>query len=307
MDSVQPRVLVIGGSGFIGGRLTKATSEAGYPTAYTYSREPVALLNVPGYQLTFGSADSGLETCLQDFHPDIVVYSAVPPVLSEYALHEQVSVEGVKQTIEALGKLAPDSLLIYLSTNMVFANGHGRYREDEIPDAQLRTDTYRSYAMTKAAGELLVLETWPNSLVVRTSIVDGRDLAGQLNPRLAALVERLQAEEDLPRFKDRYITPTLLDNFLDALLETFHFQFQYRGVMHIAGSQRITDYEYGRSLARTQSVSPNLIIADSIKNAPAMAGGPADTSLSIDFTQSLLRTRLLNVEEQLVRLFGQAW
>ena len=303
------KLLVVGGSGFIGGRLVGVAVEQGQAVAYTYARRPLPLPNGAAYLVDFNQPQSndGLDHCIKEFQPDVVIYCAVPLPTAEYELHRRVSVEGVQRVIELLQQRGQPCRLLYVSTNAVFGNGRGLYREDELPDTHLRlpSDPYQAYALTKAEGERLVLSAsaWPDSLVARTAIVDGRLMDGSLSYRVHGLVRALRAGQPLVRFDDRFISPTLVDNLVEALLEISHPTWDYRGVLHLAGSQRTTDYEYALALARRLDLPTDLVQANSLKDVPAMLGSPPDTSLDITLTQSLLQTRLLDVEEQLARLF----
>ncbi|MEI6044988.1 MAG: sugar nucleotide-binding protein [Chloroflexota bacterium] len=295
------RLLVIGGSGFIGARLVAGAADRGYPVAYTYLNHPLSL-QAEAYQVTLDKADGSLEACLATYQPQIVIYCAVSPFVyaNGDSIHQQVSVEGVRRTLAALDQTA---LFVYLSTNTVFGGGRGLYREDEIPDPELREDPYRTYALTKADGEKVTRETWTNSIIARTCVVYGLDVRGVLYPRVAAMVEALQAGQPLVRFHDRYISPTLVDNLVEALLETIAPTFGYRGILHLTGSERISDYTYGCCLARRLGLDESLVQTESIAASLAMANSPRDNSLDVTFTQSLLQTRLLSVEEQMARLF----
>ena len=303
----KKRVLIIGGSGFVGAHLVVAALAHGYEVAYTYLNRsfPVKEVQAKGYQVALERPDERLEICLTDFQPQTVIYCAVPPFV--YAngdeVHQQVSVEGVRRSLKILGRVAPDALFVYISTNAVFGGGRGLYREVEIPDPEVRQDPYRTYALTKAAGEQIAVQNWPNTLIARTAVVDGRYVTGALYPRTAGMVESLKAGQILVRFRDRYISPTLIDNFAEAVLEVIEPTFNYRGVLHLAGSERVTDYQYASYLARHLGLDQNLIQAESIAASPAMANSPRDHSLDVSFTQSLLQTRLLGVEAQLACLF----
>lgn len=302
-EIIKARVLVIGGSGFIGARFAQLAIAAGHPVAYTYATRPVAL-QATAYQVRLDEATAALAHSISDFQPQIVVYAAVPPFVysSGSTIHHQVSVEGVRQTLAELSRVAPATRFIYLSTNTVFGSGSGLNRESDPPDPQVRNDPYLTYAVTKAAGEQVALDSWPDTLVARTSVVYGRNLNGLLYPRVAAMVESLQAGKPLVRFRDRYISPTLVDNLAEAMLEIIQPGFTYRGILHLAGSARVTDHDYGLALARRLGVAESLVQSESMADVAAMAHSPRDNSLDVSFTQSLLQTRLLGLEAQLDHL-----
>jgi len=292
------RLLVIGGSGFIGSSLVAKASERGDEVAYTYAHTPKSLA-ARSYHIDFNKDNGALETALAQNKPDAVVYCAVPNLDANESLHRQVSVEGVART---LALLEPATRFIYLSTNAVFSGLNGPYKEDAIPDAEACETDYKIYGMTKAAGESLTLKR-PNSLIVRTATVDGKNAAGELSDRLEFLVSSLQKGARLKRFGDRYISPTLVDNLVDAVLEPLEPGFNYQGVLHIAGAERVTDFEYARVLARRLNVDETLVGESSFKAAFGSSGCLQDTSLDVRFTQGLLETKLLTIREQFRTIF----
>jgi len=121
-----------------------------------------------------------------------------------------------------------------------------------------------------------------------------------MNSRLEAQVEPLKKGLSVSRFTDRIISPTWVDNFAEAMLEIVEDSFDYRGILHLAGSQSLTDYEYTCYLARYLRVAETLVKKDKLQISSLKTW---NISLDVSFTQSLLRTRLLNVEEQLARIF----
>jgi dTDP-4-dehydrorhamnose reductase len=293
-----PRLLIVGGSGFIGGRLVQTAMRSGFHTAYTYHRQPASLA-APAYQVDLADLDvAGLDRCLAAEQPGALVYCAVPHGQGEQA-HWRVSVDGVQRCLSLLARHAPAALFVYLSTNAVFAGTHDPHREDTTPDAALRRDRYRTYGMARALGEQASRELWPNSLVVGTSTVDGYTYTGDLSTRFSGWLNLLESGQPFKRFADRQISPTLVDNLVEALLEVLHPAFAYRGILHIAGSEQITDYAYACLVAAHAGASQQLIRPESLVDSPLAGDGPQNTSLDTTFTQSLLCTRLLNVIEQL--------
>ncbi|MBI5711920.1 MAG: sugar nucleotide-binding protein [Chloroflexi bacterium] len=287
--SKSVNTLVVGGSGFVGSKIvSEATKGQGCEIAYTYATRKVDL-PARAYQVKLEEGD-GLERCILETNPRVVVYCAVP--FKDQPLHKTISVDGVKRALSKLREVNPSARFIYVSTNAVFSGARGPCRESDLPDPESRHDHYREYALTRAEGERVAQEMWTNTIIVRTSNVDGRDINGNLNSRLSFSVERLRSGQPLPRFCNRRISPTLVDNLAAAMLEVIHPSFNYRGVLHVAGSQQVTDYEYAKLLARQIGVDENLVEED-------YSDESSNISLDVTFTQSLLRTRLLNVAEQL--------
>lgn len=298
----RTRLLVIGGSGFIGSRAVQSAAARGHTVTYTYTRDPIPMpLDAQALRVSFHEGGS-IESALAKARPDVVLYAIGPHPASD-ELHELLNVRGVERTLAALRAVSPHALFIFISTNAVFGAGPGMFREDERPNPETRDDMHRTYGITKARGERIARAEWPNTLIVRTSMVNGRDAHGTLNPRTAEAVASLRSGETLRRFDDRYISPTLVDNLVDALLEVASSDFTYRGTLHIVGSERVTDYAYARCLAHTLRADDRQIVPERIADSPSMAHTPRDASLDCAFTQSLLRTRLLTVREQMAALF----
>lgn len=293
-------ILVIGGSGFVGGRVLKAAASQGLTAAFTYAHHnrvpdfPAFMVDLEpkdGAPEDGAPEDGALEACLAQTRPNAVIYCAVPPVGSDEAAHYQVSVRGVERLISCLAR---GTRLVYVSTNAVFTGFSGPYREDA--PCEERSDHYRAYGLMRAKGESLVLRLWPESIVVRTSHVEGRDTQGNMHWRLAEVVNRLLAGQPLPRFTDRVISPTWVQTLAQGLIEVSSPAFSFRGVLHIAGSQYLTDYAYARLLARALGVDEALVLPDKLF---PNASGTAQYNLGLDtkFTQGVIQTRLYGAAE----------
>ena len=180
-------LLVIGGSGFVGANLIQVALHSGLRVAYTYANHKLKL-PVDSFQVNLQEA-STLEACIVETKPGNIVHCAIPR--GDEKIHQAVSVASVSRIISTLDRSFP-SRLIYVSSNSVFTGDKGQYREVDIPDAEKRNDEYRAYALTRATGEQVALKEWSNSIVVRTSDVNGKDVYGNLNARLEKIVNKLK-------------------------------------------------------------------------------------------------------------------
>ena len=285
-------LLVIGGSGFIGAKLAQAAVCAGRKAAYTYFRHELRLSGSP-FKADVRDAHD-LESCIAECRPDTVIYCVKPPPESDDQEHHAVSVEGVQRLV---GVLDPNRCrLIYISTNAVFSGKRGRYCESDAPDAEEKQDNYRGYAIAKARGERLVLNAWPNSIVVRTADVNGRGVDGRLNSRLEDLVRQLRAGSELKRLSRCYISPTLVDDLVAGLLQVSSRSFAYKGILHLAGPERVSYYDFARLVARQIGADEELIRSD--------ASREQDLSLDTTYTQRALSAPFLQVRDQLSAIFS---
>lgn len=301
------QILILGGSGFVGGRLAQALIQRQHRVDYTFtSRRLPAQLGATAHQLDLTRVRSDdLAELIAATQPDAVIHSAVMPINGDYIHHHSVNAYSVPRLTQALAQSRPDARVIYLSTDAVFAGrAGGLYREQDEADARLRkrNDVYRNYGVTRALGESLLREHWPHShLIIRTSHVDGPSLDGELSPRVAALLAQLQGGIATKRLIDRFFSPTLIDTLIDALIETLDPAFDYRGTLHIAGSQRVSHYDYALALAKHIGADPSLIVPERLAES-RVADLPTDTSLDVSLAQRLLHTRLLDLQEQLNRI-----
>jgi dTDP-4-dehydrorhamnose reductase len=286
-------ILVIGGSGFVGSKLVEVALRNGLNTSYTYLNKPLKL-PATAFQLQVQDWKS-LEACITETQPLCIVYCAVPPPNREDYLHEVVNVQSVVKVC-ALLKNMDNSRLIYISTNAIFSGQEGPYKENDIPDPDKRHDQYRAYALTKARGEQVALASWDNTIVARTSDVNGKDEAGRLNPRLANLAAELRAGNRVERSKIAFISPTLVDHLAEALLEISRPDFSYRGILHLAGREQISYFDFACRIAEKIHADPKLIQPEFSRIW--------NIGLDTTYSQSILRTPFPNVEEQLLTIFS---
>lgn len=292
-------LLVIGGSGFVGSRLVQAALAGGLKTAYTYAQRPLEL-NAPAYPVDFLSDGQSLEDCLIAAHPRAVVHCAVQ-YPNDPAVHEPVSLGSVERITRTLRALDEDTRLVYVSTNAVFDGWQGRaYRESDLPAE--RSDRYRAYGLYRRLGEQAALAGWPGgTIVARTAHVEGRDYAGAIYRRMAEIVDPLLAGQPVTRFNDRTISPTLVDTLAAALLELCQPACAFRGVLHVAGTDSVTDYTYARRIAARLGADPNLVVPDHC--LPEGETRAYNIALDVSLARHLLETPLDSVDQMLEKVF----
>jgi dTDP-4-dehydrorhamnose reductase len=238
------RVLVVGASGLLGGELVLSAAGRHEVTAVAVR----TVLHPP----------EGVEALLADCAEPGVAESLVDRVRPDWIVNcaaaiDADALETDEERADRLNHRLPSALaaaaaasgarLVHVSTDLVF-DGVARvpYTEDDEPAP------VNVYGRSKLAGERGVLAAAPDSLVARTTIY------GWNTVRKQSLAEwflgRLEAGDGAPGFEDAWFTPINTAHLAEAILELLE-RGAPGGVVHVAGAECVSKYEFGRRIART--------------------------------------------------------
>jgi dTDP-4-dehydrorhamnose reductase len=266
------RLIVTGGSGFLGAGILKRTP-ATWQIAATYLTHPIAQANAAVYCVDVRDVDS-VSRCFTEFQPDVVIHTAAAMSGAQMV---RVNVEGSRHIARACART--HARLIHMSSDVIFDGEHAPYDERAAPDP------VSPYGDSKARAESAVLEEEARAVLVRTSLIYGFD---PLDPRTH---QTLAGEMPL-LFTDEYRCPVFIEDLADALLELTPIDFA--GVINLAGPQRLSRYAFGVKIADAYCVEPRFAAALS-KTFPGRR--PRDCTLDISLAQRILSTRLRGVDE----------
>jgi dTDP-4-dehydrorhamnose reductase len=206
------RVLVIGGTGYLGSELVRQGA-TGLGSADVDVRDARAVARA-----------------LASHEPELVVncaYRQDTPDMWE------VNRDGAANVARAAAEAGVR--LVHLSTDVVFGGAKGRYTEDDDPDPV--TD----YGRSKAAAEPLVLDAHPGALVVRTSLIYG---GPGFEP---SKHERAARDPANTFFTDERRSPVQVGDLAAAVLMLA--QGTARGILHVAGADDVSRCDFARLVA----------------------------------------------------------
>lgn len=271
------KLLVTGGSGFLGSELVRQARADGWEVAATYRSRPV-----DGAVALDVSDEDAFEALVASVRPDVVVHTAY--VLSGAVLW-RITADGaavVARVCERHG-----ARLVHLSTDLIFDGARGGYTEADRPSPII------AYGEAKAAAERFVADACPGALVVRTSLLlDGGELGPQeLRPLAAA-----RGELDMGFFTDELRSPVSVRDLAAALLEAGPRR-ELTGPLHLAGADTLDRHELARLVCLRHGVDPAPLRG-------ALAAGlpdprPLNCSLDSSRAAALLATRLRGIREVL--------
>jgi CDP-4-dehydro-6-deoxyglucose reductase, E1 len=286
------RALVVGANGLVGNLLHGLLEEQGAEVTGTFFSRPVHGLS----PLDLRDADA-VSALLMSVRPQVIFLAGgfAGVDRAEEAPDDARDInEGGAESIARAAK-ALGAKLVFYSTDYVFDGVDGPYAEGDVPQP------ISTYGRTKLAAENVIRRTTDDHLIIRTTAVYGWN---PTSPNFAMHVwQKLGGGDRLPAPSDQITTPTLVD-YLGAvslrLLEN-----DVRGIVNVAGADRLSRGEFARRVARSFALDPDLVIPTPTAELGQLAARPLDGGLRTDLLRSLLDTEPMGLDEALKRLRRQ--
>jgi dTDP-4-dehydrorhamnose reductase len=217
-----PRLLVTGGSGYLGGEVVRRAAGAGWEAVGTCHRTPGPV------RLDVRDRDA-VAWLVADLRPDCVIHTAY---LQDGPDAWATNVTG-SQNI-ALAAAAAGARLVHVSTDLVFDGRAGRpYREDDTAEPVIE------YGRSKAAAERAVAAADPGAVVVRTSLIYGGEALSGHERRILDVAD---GRFYLAFFTDELRCPVRAGDLAQALLALA--RLPVAGPLHVAGVDGVSRHEF---------------------------------------------------------------
>jgi dTDP-4-dehydrorhamnose reductase len=267
-------LLVIGGSGFLGLRITRQAQLAGHRIVATFCTSAPSAADVDWRMVDVRCRDDVTALACRT-RPDAVINAAYRQSDWETTADGGMNV--------ALAATAAGARLVHVSSDAVFSGTASSYDEASRPDP------VTPYGAAKAAAETAVKGVSPAAVIVRTSlIIGGGD--SQHEKFVHALASGAPSGA---LYTDDVRCPVHVIDLATALLELA--AAPHAGVCHVAGSDAISRYELGRLIAARDGLDQAALPAG--LRAATGSPGPLDVRLDCTKTQALLATRLRGARE----------
>lgn len=279
-------ILVTGVNGLLGKRIIELSRDVDIIGTY-YSTKPG--LDIDMIQLDIVNRQDVLEK-IKEIRPEIVIHCAALTDVDLCEDHKEqawsTNVDGTKNIADACKAI--NAKMVYISTDFVFDGKKGNYNEEDLPNP------ISYYALTKLAGEYAIKHL-NDYLIVRSSVIYG--VGGK--KFVTWVIDSLKNRKEIKVVTNHYNSPTLNTDLAWALLKICKHA---NGIYHVAGSERISRFEFARKIAKVFGLDENLILPIRAEEFVQRAKRPLDSSLDVKKLEREFNIKLSNVEEGLTKM-----
>jgi dTDP-4-dehydrorhamnose reductase len=270
------RVLITGGSGYLGGELLRRCAAAGWPATGTR-----LTAQGDGPVLDVRDADA-VDRLVAEVRPEAVVHTAY---VQSGEQMDAVNVVGSENVARAAA--GARARLLHLSTDVVFDGDRaGAYREDDP------AEPVSPYGESKLAAERAVAAANPDALIVRTSLLHAGPRPA---PHERLVADAIAGRADVGFFTDELRCPIAVGDLASALLELAATDLS--GPLHVAGEETVSRFRLAQLVAAAAGLDGTRLRPSLSADLPARR--PLNCALDCSRAHAVLRTRLRGASEVL--------
>ena len=281
----ENKILITGASGMLGTALAKNWEEKFdiYATdKKIFQDSPTELF------FAFDLLDDSYDVLLKWAEPDCIVHCAA---ITNVDYCEEYPEEATKVNGESVKKLLKSDVnarLIFISTDAVFPDGVHMATEKD------KTGSDNVYGKSKELGEKYIMEEDGLHSVIRTTIV-GKNINPSNQGFVEWIISSLKNRKEIVLFDDVLFTPITIWHLAEEL--EWVIRNDIGGIVHIAGKNAITKYEFGMSLCEKLGLDKRLIKKDRVDNFNFKAKRSKDQTMDSSHYESISQRNLPTNED----------
>jgi len=288
-------VFITGGSGLLALNWALSIRDNSTVTLGMHQRN-ISLKDVDTCQCSLNSVDS-IQSTFEKIKPELVIHTAgltsVEKCESDPDLAHYANVEIAVNMAKACSLL--EIPLVHISTDHLFSGEESCVEEDQP------VSPVNMYGKTKAEAESLVLDIYPEALVVRTNFYGwGPNYRRSFSD---VILDSLSDNREIMLFEDVFYTPIIISKLAETVMKLV--SMDQKGIFHVVGNERLSKYEFGQEIANQFGLDSGLIKSGHLSDRRGLVKRPLDMSLSNKKVSHVLGENLGGVNEHLQLLVNQ--
>ncbi|CAA6655639.1 unnamed protein product [Spirodela intermedia] len=276
----KKRVLVVGGTGYLGQHLLEGLSRAEelglqrpYDLAYTHHRPAPpremtdALAPVLAFRVDLETGQ-GFDSISETFgQPHVVINCAAlsVPLQCEKNPTYATAINVPSSLVGWLSSFANnDSLLIHLSTDQVYEGVKSFYKEDDeaVP--------VNMYGKSKVSSEKFISSNYSNFAILRSSIIYGPQTMSPVSKSLP--IQYAVSWQEVDFFYDEFRCPIYVKDLVNIILilikKRVSDENPMRLLLNVGGPERVSRLQMAEKVADVRGHDSSLIKAVSASSVP---------------------------------------
>jgi dTDP-4-dehydrorhamnose reductase len=278
------RILITGASGMLGASLVEKWQKK----FDVYATDKTNFENNSAKKfITFDLLSESYKVLINWSEPDVIVHCAAITNVDYCEEKPKLAMEVNALSVNKFCQSNENVRLIYISSDAVFADGLSMASEKD------ETSPQNYYGLSKEAGEKYINDISGLHNAIRTTIV-GKNINQSSQGFLEWIVNSIKANKEITLFDDAIFCPISIWCLADQL--EWILLNNARGIIHIAGIEPISKYEFGRKLCEKLGLDTSLIRRGSIDNVSFKAKRSKDQTMSSKLYQQLSGRKLPSLD-----------
>lgn len=275
------RILILGATGFLGSNLFQLATENKNLTVFGTSRFQHENSNIMQVDVT---NKQSIRSAIRKINPEVVIWSLMSS--EEETKLINLGLENILSEIESATKL------IFLSTDAVFVEGIGGYKETDPIGTLPKEVALADYVNGKYTGENLILNKHPNHVILRTGPLYGNNGDQGIEKRTIQIIEKIKENQSFDAWTNVYKTFVNVNDLSSTIIELTNIKFN--GILHAGPLHKESYYTFYKKRLEQLGWNNSLLrpIVRYKEDAPYLS---LDTSLNTQKAHQLLKTNFRTV------------
>ncbi len=288
------KFLVTGSAGLVGQNVVRDIIHQNYEVYSIYHNEKP--IDGTPISLDLVNFEKIKQTMLK-IKPDIVIHLAAMTNVDLCETEKELAHTLNAKSTETLAKESAkiNAFFVYVSTDYVFDGKEGMRKEDDIPNP------LGYYGKTKLEGEMSLNNLASSWVIVRTSTPFGIHSKKKSFPLWVK--ENIESNKEIKVLTDQYTSPTYVPNLSKMIIEVSTKQFN--GIIHLAGSTRISRYDFAVMIAEKLGLDRSLLLKAKTEDMSWKAKRPKDSSLDVTKATEILNEKPQTIQQSLSLLIDE--